>query len=123
MARVRLCISSEVYGDRFRGMAQQAKAWVDEVFGEEKNGYLMFGQPAKAGYLFAALQELTLDFSAWELGQSDRFPPSLFKAIKGTAWRLQKLTLVGLEEHEGVKEELEQVLLAEPPPRRIIDSE
>ncbi|KAL9122417.1 MAG: hypothetical protein Q9187_001017 [Circinaria calcarea] len=107
MARVRLRISTQVYGDRFRGMAQQAKAWVDKVFGEEKDWGEIIGRRPKASYLFAGLQELTLDFSTWMLGQSDRFPPSLLKAIKGTAWRLQRLTLVGLEEHDRVKEELE----------------
>ena len=117
IARATLDIDRNYYCDHFPQMALEVEGWVNGVFGDGTKRIAPPEQPSEAGYMFASLQELTLDFSKWRLAKSDHFPPSFLKGIKETNWKLKKLTIIGLEEHEEVQEDLEKALLVEPPPR------
>ncbi|MCJ1350858.1 MAG: hypothetical protein MMC33_000839 [Icmadophila ericetorum] len=107
--RVRLTIGTEVYSDRNEDITRQAKAWTDCLFTER--GTQMPHE------LMPLLKELILDFTGWLLRKTDRFPPTLLKRIKGTPWKLTKLILLGLENHGGIRKDLEEALLEKPEPK------
>ena len=126
MTNVRLVIGNRIepYKTRKQGLVEQASDWAigyDAVF-KERDSYSYMGDPDSKVKSTAAnhlpnLKKLELDFSNWELSRTERFSPSILIGLRETGWKLDKLVLRGLDNHEVVKEILEQSLLKDPPPR------